>query len=162
MYIIKLFIYIYTHTHTHVYIYIYHILYIYTCVCVRVCIGDNRCCGHTSVSNSLARMCARQRDLRQQAQQVVFMTYADVCWRILTYAETADAAGRVHSSSNTSSRMLTYADVCWRMLTYADLCWFMLTYADVCWRMLRLSRSCTLQHQHRLHPPGAITTLINP
>ncbi len=49
----------------------------------------------------------------------VCLAYADVCWRMLTYA--------VLQASDQSTPPL-----CWRMLTYADVCWRMLTYADVC------------------------------
>ena len=38
-------------------------------------------------------------------------TYADVCWRMLTYAD-------VCGCDQHYSHPLTYADVCWRMLTY--------------------------------------------
>jgi hypothetical protein len=43
------------------------------------------------------------------------LTYADVCWRVLTYALQC-ALGGV-----TARLMRTYADVCWRVLTYADV-----------------------------------------
>jgi hypothetical protein len=81
------------------------------------------------------------------------LAYADVCWRMLTYAEAQDESYRMTAS--VCWRMLTYADVCWRMLTYADVCWrmlafaagltlvgSMLTYADVCWRMLTYADGC--------------------
>jgi hypothetical protein len=64
------------------------------------------------------------------------LTYADVCWRMLTYDPIPPALETIAVSG-------TYADVCWRMLTYTDVCWHMLdvcwrmlTYAEVCWRML--------------------------
>jgi hypothetical protein len=83
------------------------------------------------------------------------LTHADVCCRILTYADVYDACWR----------MLPYADVCWRMLTYADAydaCWrmqrratkvvnaaaqnwtarHMLTYVDECWQMLTNADVC--------------------
>jgi hypothetical protein len=46
------------------------------------------------------------------------LTYADVCWPMLTYAYECSR------------------DLCWRMLAYADVCWRMLTNANECWRML--------------------------
>jgi hypothetical protein len=62
---------------------------------------------------------------------------ADVCWRMLTYADV-----RWMASACPHTTCLAYADVCWRMLTYADVCWRMLNgirlppqYADVRWRM---------------------------
>jgi hypothetical protein len=42
------------------------------------------------------------------------LTYADVCWRMLTYA---DGRGVLCARG---------CHVCWRMLTYADVCWRML------------------------------------
>jgi hypothetical protein len=50
------------------------------------------------------------------------LTYAGVCWRMLTYAGEKEERDR-------SLWCWTY--VCWRMLAYADLCWRMLAYADV-------------------------------
>jgi hypothetical protein len=89
------------------------------------------------------------------------LTYADVCWRMLTYATYTDVCWRMLAyadvcctttigftyfstitkgfsewSFDVCSRMLTYAHVCSRVLTYAEVCSSMLTYADVCWRML--------------------------
>jgi hypothetical protein len=49
----------------------------------------------------------------------------DACWRVPTYADVCCA--------DVCWRMLTYADVCWRMLTYANVCWRMLTCADECY-----------------------------
>jgi hypothetical protein len=74
-------------------------------------------------------------------------TYADVCWRMLAYADVCKQTGTRSLPSKQACyvcwRMLTYADVCWRMLTYWDALVAleagvlrMLTYADVCWRML--------------------------
>jgi hypothetical protein len=67
------------------------------------------------------------------------LTYADVCGRMLTYAE-------VSGEERALSSVLTYADVCGRMLTYAEVSGEeralssgcrsslhrMRTYADVC------------------------------
>jgi hypothetical protein len=60
------------------------------------------------------------------------LTYADVCWRMLTYDPIPPALETIAVSG-------TYADVCWRMLTYTDVCWHML---DVCWRMLTYAEVC--------------------
>ena len=57
-------------------------------------------------------------------------TYADVCWRMLTYV-----FWRMLTFADVCRRILTYADVRRRMLTYADVCSHMPTSADVCWRM---------------------------
>jgi hypothetical protein len=64
------------------------------------------------------------------------LTYADVCWRMLTHAPYSCMPGEgiaLHYAYAVCWRMLTYADVCWRM-PHADVC-RMLTYA-ACWRML--------------------------
>ncbi len=54
------------------------------------------------------------------------LTYADVCWQMLSTARTWRAG----------------VPVCWRMLTYGvPVCWRMLTYADVCWQMLSTART---------------------
>jgi hypothetical protein len=86
------------------------------------------------------------------------LTYADVCWRMLTGSGKTVLLGRFdyaqhqqddwHEATAVISqvrwRMLTYAEVCWRMIgmrqppSYrrsADVCWRMLTYADVCWHV---------------------------
>jgi hypothetical protein len=61
------------------------------------------------------------------------LTYADVCWRTLTYVSSVqnryivvDYTGHMllHVSSYSD------ADVCWRMLTYADVCWRMLLHVS--------------------------------
>ncbi len=54
---------------------------------------------------------------------VVKCMFADVCWRMLTYADVRAGQQQIYE------RREMY--VCWRMLTYADVCWRMLTYADV-------------------------------
>jgi hypothetical protein len=65
--------------------------------------------------------------------------YADVCWRMLTYAQLLLLT---LSHSHTLLTLLfkvkkkTYADVCWRMLTYTQLL------------LLTLSHSHTLTHSH--------------
>ena len=50
-----------------------------------------------------------------------FMTYADVCWRMLTYADVSCRQWTASTRTRSTNlwRTLTYADVCWRMLTYA-------------------------------------------
>jgi hypothetical protein len=47
------------------------------------------------------------------------LAYADVCWRMLTYADVFSQQSCTEPSRRRpiSWRMLTYADVCWRMLT---------------------------------------------
>ncbi len=79
------------------------------------------------------------------------LTYADVCWSILTYYDLC--------------RTLTYADV-WRMLTYdwrmIDVCWRMLTY---CWRMLTyvdVWRRWILRERDRGRGDGVWLLLIPP
>jgi hypothetical protein len=44
-------------------------------------------------------------------------TYADVCWRMLAYADVCKQTG----TRSLPSKQACY--VCWRMLTYADVCW---------------------------------------
>ncbi len=64
------------------------------------------------------------------------LTYADVCWRMLTYADVCVCWHMLtYAGVCWRMRMLTYADVCWGLLKYAGVCWRMLAYADVCWRM---------------------------
>ncbi len=71
------------------------------------------------------------------------LTDADVCGRMLTYAESvATAANSPGSARGIYRRMRTYADGCGRMLTYADVYRRMLTYADVCGRMLMYADVC--------------------
>jgi hypothetical protein len=48
------------------------------------------------------------------------LTYADVCWHMLTYAETKEE--EIWGRERVPTRMLTYAHVCSRMLTYAHVC----------------------------------------
>ena len=73
--------------------------------------------------------------LQRQVEDAIFaklvcpqcgFTYADVCWRMLTYAEACVPPMRSFSAC-------LHADICWRMLTYADVCW-------LCWRMPTLRR----------------------
>jgi hypothetical protein len=51
------------------------------------------------------------------------LTHADVCWRMLTYADVCLPGvfkKKVYLDERAYRwRMLTYADACWRMLTYA-------------------------------------------
>jgi hypothetical protein len=47
----------------------------------------------------------------------VCCVYADVCWRMLTYADRHDLKALRHDRALSS-----HADVCWRMLTYAGVC----------------------------------------
>ncbi len=113
------------------------------------------------------------------------LTYADVCWRMLTYAGFAYIIYRFSHSSRAGAfigyadvcwcmltyadvcwrmlmyagacwHMLAYADVCWRMLTYTDVCWRMLTFADVCWRMLHTSSTASLTAQEQAHLLNAV------
>jgi hypothetical protein len=89
------------------------------------------------------------------------LTYAgsaDVCYRMLTYADVGTTGrhtqdSRWQGSGNFGSlceRATVWparhdsgpgddtcgAEYCQLLLRYADVCWRMLTYADVCWRML--------------------------
>jgi hypothetical protein len=64
------------------------------------------------------------------------LPYANVCWRMLTYAVAYARSSRLPRAR----RRRWHAGVCWRMLAYAGVCWRMLAYAvayaGVCWRML--------------------------
>jgi hypothetical protein len=44
------------------------------------------------------------------------LTYADVCWRMLTYADK-----QLSYEQQKRKGQVTYAHVCSRMLTYADM-----------------------------------------
>ena len=85
--------------------------------------------------------------------------YADVCWRMLTYADVwcrCDSATdeAIRAGISAGARVIIvgqrprpppYADVCCCVQTYADLCSRMLTYADVCGRMVQrraATKSC--------------------
>ncbi len=85
------------------------------------------------------------------------LTYADVCWRMLTYAyvcrtRSGDGGSSVggHVPGKETLRpshqlhfrhLLHRLCICCRMLTYADVCWHMLTHADICWHMQARSSS---------------------
>ena len=76
----------------------------------------------------------------------VCCVYADVCWRMLTYADPQDLKALRHDCALSS-----YADVCWRMLTYAGV----YSYAGVCWRMLTYADPQdlkALRHDRALNP----------
>jgi hypothetical protein len=63
--------------------------------------------------------------------------YADVCWRMLTYAD-----------------VYWHEDVCWRMLTYADVCWRMLTYARYSSSELSFLPTVSANHITTAMPPA--------
>ncbi len=112
--------------------------------------------------------CRGRRDVARRCEWSLLVRSvlkADVCWRILTYADVCcltDITHTILSALDVCWRLLTSADFCWRMLTYAasqtsrapyperlcqrlqfaDICWHMLTYADVCWRMLTNADEC--------------------
>jgi hypothetical protein len=56
------------------------------------------------------------------------LTHAEVCWRMLTYADVC----LCHRHERSYQRLHSgFADVCWRMLTYADVCWRMSSLSSV-------------------------------
>jgi hypothetical protein len=61
--------------------------------------------------------CDKEETADKWVRRWHMLTYADVCWRMLTYAAATKKKPPINGS-----------DVCWRMLTYADVCWRMLTY----------------------------------
>jgi hypothetical protein len=80
--------YIYIHIHTHIYIYIYIYMYIYIYIYIYT---------HTHMRQTLYMRQKRERErermtlsTRQHTSAYYWhsmLTYADVCWRMLTYAE---------------------------------------------------------------------------
>ena len=75
------------------------------------------------------------------------LTYADVCWCMLTYVEVCSMNRIIKSEELGSEDWQTprwstttrnKPGVCWHMWTYTGVFWRILTYADVCWRMVRV------------------------
>jgi hypothetical protein len=62
----------------------------------------------------------------------LMLTYAVICWRMLSYVDVCCHMLTYAVSMHTYRRdlehnSLSHADVCWRMLTYAVICWRMLS-----------------------------------
>jgi len=70
------------------------------------------------------------------------LTYADVCWRMLAYADVCLLQVCSATTAVGSAACHRCAQVCWRMLTYADVCWRMLAYADARKRATGARRTC--------------------
>jgi hypothetical protein len=80
----------------------------------------------------LIAVCAGEDELSRmrEAQVSAMLTYADVCWRMLTYADATLCAGEDELSRMREAQVSAMAhfvalsapaDVCSRMLTYAHI-----------------------------------------